>query len=577
MSPRRADLRISAPLSNPALRTESSQGPNTYPPLTPIIASDPSQRQTHASYPPMHSSLPFDGTDRTSYHNRFASHDPQSSVSISAGQSPTMHRRRASTLRTIMRKLFGRKRKSDPAAQQQGFHVKDHPTTPSQGSVGLLSSHSPFVTVSRTGHYSIKSPSSPEHLSRVATPTEAIFAALPSPPEETEQAEDASQLVSQRRRPRRRATLPSLVLSTDEARELASKIAHEGSKDGSAPPSPTDGKSTVISSRKTDTQLKRRSRSAYGLRESARAHRMSPIQWRRRSDEMKLWRASFDKRIEPDPIQDRPETRSTAAEEKDPTEIRVESLAPNGELGQFDFGNLMSNIQEDNSASLTQRVATLEVKMMDLEFAIGKMQGSDISPIQPHPSTLSSKECKTEPHNPALQPPLPPLSSFLRVSPGHNPAPPRTSPTNTDRPTSTATLRPHTATAHSSPPITPSPFSPGISVEQYSALTTIVRREQAARKHLEKQVLQLQRELQILRGGLTSGQASFLRPSSPDSPSTTSSHPDMGHDRMDSGMWRQNSESSGAKSGNVSLESYPMKSESSFHRLNPFDKIMGRS
>ncbi|EEP75456.1 predicted protein [Uncinocarpus reesii 1704] len=403
------------------------------------------------------------------------------------------------------------------------------------------------------------------------------FAALPTPPPtDLDVPEEDVQFKSQRRRPRRRATLPSLVLSTEEGRELASRIAQEGSRDGDVSSSLMDRKSIVERPLQTTTaQLKRRSRSAYALRESARAHRMSPIQWRRRSDEMKLWRASFGKKVEPDPVLDRPESPiTTAEEENDPTEIRVESLAPNGELGQFDFGNLMSNMQEDNDVNLTQRVSTLEVKLMDLEFAIAKMQGSNISPITPSPipppKPMNSAQNADSEH---LTPQLP---HPLRSSPYQDTAPPRTSPTTTDRPISTATLRPHTAAAHSSPPISPYPFtSPGISVEQYSALTTLVRREQSARKHLEKQVLQLQQEVQQLRASSRSGQDSFLRASSPDSRSTASSQRGK-HDRMDSGMWRQTSESSYGRSSNASPESYAMKSESSSHRMNPFDKIMGR-
>ncbi|WEW57347.1 hypothetical protein PRK78_002813 [Emydomyces testavorans] len=571
MAPRRADLTISAPLSNPTLRTDSSHEPNLYHPLTPIMVSSvTSQRQTHASYPPMHSSLPFDGTQHTSYHSRFASYNPQPSVSGSLGQRSTMNRRRASVFKRIMRKLFNRKHQSDPVIQDSGFNDKTHTTTPSQGSIGLRNSGTQFLTVAEAARCSIKSSSTLGH----TTPIEPTVVEITPFPKETE---GDTQLKSPRKRPRRRATLPSLVLSTDEARELANKIAQQGLESESVCSPLMDQTSIETPLRMTDTQLKRRSRSAYALRESARAHRMSPIQWRRRSAEIKRWRVDSDKEAEAEPAQDRSETPSTTGEEEDPTEIRVKNLAPDVELGQFDFGNLISNIQEDNDVSLTQRVSTLEVKLMDLEFAIAKMQGSDISPIQPLPLIHPSKKATAGSQNSDSESSAPPLSSSLRVSPSHHATPPRSSPTDTSRPLSTATLRPNTSTQHSSS-TSPSSFtSPGISVEQYSALTTLLRREQSARKNLESQVLQLQREVQQLRGGPASVQGNFLRSSSPDSSSTTSLQRDARQVPLDSGMRRQASESSGGRNDNVSLDSYPARSESSFHRMNALDRIMGRS
>lgn len=580
MAPRRIDLRISAPLCNPELRTASSHGPNPYPPLSPIQTS---QRLTHASYPPMHSSLPFDGTERTSYHNRFASHNPQSSTTIAIGQNSTMHRRRASTLKSIMRRLFGRKHKSELVAPDSGFHEKTRMTTPSQASTGLRGPNTPFITVADAVNPSSKSSSSHGQNSFLPSPAEPTFVTIPIPQEhdEDEDEDDDPKPEAPRRHHRRRATLPSLVLSTEEGRELASRIAQEGSRNESVSSSPTR-KTIDRLPRPTEKQLKRRSRSAYALRESAKAHRMSPIQWRRRSDEMKLWRVSVERKTEAESIQERPETRSTIGdfingeEEKDLSEIHLEHFAPSNELGQLDFGNLVSNMQEDTEASLTQRVCTLEVKLMDLEFAIAKMQGSDVSPIQPFqpmtPTRPTNNNLDSGPSSAAS------ASGFLRASTSHGAAPPRSSPANTTRPTSTATVRPHTAIAHSSPPLTPSSTSPGISVEQYSALTTLVRREQVARKNLESQVSQLQHELQALRDLSRPGRTNdkSLRASSADSSSTQSRHRPR-HDRLDSGMWRQMSQSSGGKPEHGSLDSHPVRSDSPPHRKSAFDRMLGRS
>jgi hypothetical protein len=86
-------------------------------------------------------------------------------------------------------------------------------------------------------------------------------------------------------RHRRRNTLPSVTLSFHEAQMLAATLGEVGMRPSSKPPlHHSDGELA--------RNLKRRSRSADELREEARSHQMSPIQWRRRSGEIQYWRNS---------------------------------------------------------------------------------------------------------------------------------------------------------------------------------------------------------------------------------------------------------------------------------------------
>ncbi|KAI1956594.1 hypothetical protein LOZ12_003670 [Ophidiomyces ophidiicola] len=575
MAPRLIDLKISAPLSNPALRNDrGSDGPNTtaFMPLSPIVNSNP-RRVTHASYPPMHNSLPFDGTQRISYHSRLVSQNPQRATLT---PSATMQPRRASTIKTVMRKLFGRKRKSDPVVQELDCEDNPNMANDPQAFSRLRNTEPEFLTIADAGKQSLKSVSSREHISHIPTPTEPELVDIPPVPAGNKDKEEDA-LATRRRRPRRRATLPSLVLSSEEGREIATKIARQGSRSVSIG-SVAEQRTADNASRASGTQFKRRSRSAYALRELARSHRMSPIQWRRRSDEIRFLEKTLDPEDDSAPIRDtvvgdtsKEEEEAAAAAEEDPAEIRVEALAANGDLSQFDFGNLMSNMQEDCDASLTQRISTLEVKLMDLEFAIAKLQGSDLSPIQPFPPA-PSKVTNSGPHVP-----VPPVMAS-EEPPSRDTTSVRPSTVDTQRPTSTATLRPHTAALQSHPPMSPSPFSsPGISVEQYSALTTLVRREQTARKLLEHQVQDLQREVELLRGLPGTRQDSVFPQSSCASESATSSRCDSRQERLDSGMWRLHSGSSIGKADAPSLESLPLKKDVSFHRKNTLDRMIVRT
>lgn len=184
----------------------------------------------------------------------------------------------------------------------------------------------------------------------------------------------------------------------------------------------------------------------------------------------------------------------------------------------FQFENLIASMA-DPDATVEQRLTTIEVKLMDLEFAISKIQGTDTNCF-PGPAESSTKqekvpEAQYSADNSLSDPSLASeTSSHSSLSFGGR---------GESRPISTSTLRPNVIY-----PLPPSERDSswstmnltGISIEQYSALVTLVRREQTARKALETQVTQLQEEMQHFRraSGLPASPPGTLYPiPSPDS------------------------------------------------------------
>ncbi|OJD14185.1 hypothetical protein AJ78_05449 [Emergomyces pasteurianus Ep9510] len=520
-------------------------------PTTPTPGPDNSRRTTTTT------TTTTNNNNNNNPLNGATSHAPQDSISTIMTKDSMTRRRRGSTLKSVMRKIFGRKRRSDPETLRREAH---NISRPPQWTPTLQTVEHPVRTVSgslRT--HSNRAPSLPTHPSSlVHTP---VHSPLKRPGRSHSRRSGSRSPRLDYRRPRRRATLPSIVLSTHEARELASQIAQQNSRRNSMHSPRRDTDELDDLEQKTSRQQKRRSRSASELRDTARAHRMSPIQWRRRSDEIKFWRESFLKMDVSPAISARPETRSTIAsvllENTNHTELDQSLDDP------FNFTALMGTMQDNSESGLAQRVNMLEVKLMDLEFAIAKLQGHNVSPAK-QPVDTSMR--RNSPYNQQATDAAPPrfVSSF-QSSP--NTTPPRTSPTP-DRPDSTATLRPYTA-SHNVSCQTPSSFVSdfkGISVEQYSALTTLVRREQTARKLLEEQIFQLQLDVSQLKSnrrppaaGQQQQQNNFLLPSYSDASERLSSR---------RGSARKASERTETDSDDGFMEAHHKKIEDAYRRAN---------
>ncbi|KAE8150793.1 hypothetical protein BDV25DRAFT_105675 [Aspergillus avenaceus] len=375
------------------------------------------------------------------------------------------HRRTGSTLKTVMRKIFTRKGRSQTDGCDDS--PPDFPFTrsPLQRTEKEAQNSQPLSSSLRSKY---SDPLREDILSPSAF-DEALWKLEMRPPRQ------------------RRATLPSLVFSDDdESRDaLDALVRSDGAGSRSKSPRPGDD-----DRRRELLRNKRRSRSATALRSLARHHRMSPIQWRRRSIESYVTSTACGAASD---TVSRPPTRATVASAPQTTvEPSVDEFDQDDQLEEEiippNLGNLVSTMQHDDSISLEQRLTTLEVKLIDLEFAIARMQTEK---ALPSPTASSGKRSQSSNHRrkQSTTHSHPSVSDTPHVETG-------------DRPLSTATIRPSTQHLHRSKTLqNPSihDHHDSISVEQYSALVMLLRREQSARRNLESEVTNLRSDIQQLQ------------------------------------------------------------------------------
>ena len=297
----------------------------------------------------------------------------------------------------------------------------------------------------------------------------------------------------------RRASVPSLILNRQEMETVESAMAGPGLQN---PPEQSVDAQNIGFAVTNGSNPKRRSRSAGAFRDSE--HRMSPIQWRRwrrRSDEIRYWRQSEDltslgfKRLDsPDMAQ------KGDGNTMDENEGEMEE-----ENKDFNFGLPGEPMQHQEHIGLEERVVTLEIKLMDFEYALSKIQAGSSTSLRRHShpvgltkrqesrdSYFSSETPQSVEASPALPQGTPPASPSKFV---HETIP-------TPRPTSVATtLKPSSSGPHTAHrkenSIDRSVRSSltGLTIDHYTTLITLIRHEQSARVRLEQQVLQLQRRL----------------------------------------------------------------------------------
>lgn len=247
---------------------------------------------------------------------------------------------------------------------------------------------------------------------------------------------------------------------------------------------------------------KRRSRSVGAFRDTE--HRMSPIQWRRwrrRSDEIKYWRQSTDLGSLGIKSFESPELKQK--EDADTAENDYGNLGQHSE--EFNFGLPAAAIQNQDRIGLEERIVTLEIKLMDFEYALSKLQAGSSSPPRRHServemagrqnsvdSYLSSDHrqapIEASPALPQETPPVSPSNCAHETTPQQ-------------RPTSVAT----TLKASASGPYTSASKGiidrstrsslTGLTIEHYTTLITLIRHEQSSRVRLEQQVSMLQQQL----------------------------------------------------------------------------------
>ena len=295
---------------------------------------------------------------------------------------------------------------------------------------------------------------------------------------------------------------------------------------------------------------KRRSRSVEAYRTSAKEHRMSPIQWRqwrRRSDEIRYWRESTNSDGSPAiggtgfvssgplDLSSNPEVKSSfdlvGDQEGRPFEAHNQD---------FNFGlpadDVHSNDNIGEHIGLEERMITLELKLMDFEFAISKLQAGSFSPtdrsqhleqLPALPAHSRSVSDQAQMHSSKANtggfvdqyPSLAyyhnagtPASQQCSFGAGQDPTIIQPRP----RPASIATtLKASGANQRNNSPITRDRNARNsiteLTIEHYTTLITLIRREQSARMRLEDQVAELQHQIQHLQAGSPSSANSRRR------------------------------------------------------------------
>ena len=214
----------------------------------------------------------------------------------------------------------------------------------------------------------------------------------------------------------------------------------------------------------------------------------------------------------------------------------------------FDFGILATSMREQETVSMEERVMIMEVKLMDLENAISKMQAHSRSPVRPpqHESRpavqVRSASASSDPSGTSSLHKQAESSQITQEgSESTQPTSQSSNESPTDRkprPISNApTIRPPKA-------VSPMPSDDGLrqkrnrssitslTIDHYTTLISLIRREQTARIRLEEQVSDLQRQVQNLQPPSPQDSRSRL-PRWQGNTSQSSNYPHRSHEKLD--------------------------------------------
>lgn len=247
---------------------------------------------------------------------------------------------------------------------------------------------------------------------------------------------------------------------------------------------------------------KRRSRSVGAFRDTE--HRMSPIQWRRwrrRSDEIKYWRQSTDLGSLGIKSFDSPELGQK--DDADTADNDDDNLGQHNE--EFNFGLPANAMQTQDRIGLEERIVTLEIKLMDFEYAISKLQAGSTSPSRRHSDRIemAGRQNSVDSYlsSDHRQAPIEASPALPQETPPASPSRFAYETTPKQRPTSVATTlkasasRPYTSAHKGSLDRSTGSSLTGLTIEHYTTLITLIRHEQSSRVQLEQQVSMLQQQL----------------------------------------------------------------------------------
>lgn len=297
----------------------------------------------------------------------------------------------------------------------------------------------------------------------------------------------------------RRASVPSVILNRPEVQEVQPAMTALDPQPNEEQPVDAHNIGFAVTN---GSNPKRRSRSVGAFRD--KEHRMSPIQWRRsrrRSDEIKYWRQSADlgslgvKSFEPPELG---QVDGTNAADNDGGDLSHRSE-------DFNFGLPADAMQNQERIGLEERLVTLEIKLMDFEYAISKLQAGSTSPSGRRSEGIETAERQNSVDSyfssDQRQAPIQASPALPQETPSLNPSKYVYETTPQQRPTSVATTLkastsgPYTSAYKGSVDRSTGSSLTGLTIEHYTTLITLIRHEQSSRVRLEQQVSMLQQQL----------------------------------------------------------------------------------
>ncbi|PQE03355.1 hypothetical protein CJF30_00005499 [Rutstroemia sp. NJR-2017a BBW] len=447
--------------------------------------------------------------------------------------------RKKSTLRGVFGKIFGKKRKDVPLGTRQGAealqseqHHRSDPTAMSRTQISTstspkrstsmpinefnraLRSHSPFAEALAQTHAERDPNRISTQTQSTATRTRVTTGRLYTPDK-----------------------TPGYLDWTGLSPRPASSHAR-----GSKVPSDEEEAGAIGMAVSSGSHPNRRSRSLGQLREAARA---AGGIVRRRSDEIRYWRASYD----PGPLSPLSSNKAEAEEPILMNDPEIPLSPPSrDQLQPFNFSQLsgLTSMKITQAADLETRVNQLESRMIEMEKTVYQMNrrlNGDHVTLQDPPRKGFRRNRSSSTHRPTTdnsEVTLPPLprprdwqndqnrpSSFGSKRPSsstHNSYHPEFDDTVPHQLTTSAddhirhgAARPlSTSTTIRGNPSSSSPTMQKdmpITIEHYTSLTNMILAEQSARQHLETVILSLQQQICTLQTS-NSTSNSYLTPDS---------------------------------------------------------------
>ena len=292
----------------------------------------------------------------------------------------------------------------------------------------------------------------------------------------------------------RRASVPSIIFSKDDMQAVTDAMSGIGLQTSQDQQIDTRNIGFAVTN---GSNPKRRSRSVGAFQEND--HRMSPIQWRQhrtRSDEIKYLRQSADLSSK---------VMDLSAPESDHPDAASDGAGLEPPNGEFNFGLQADSMQGQERIGLEERLITLEIKLMDFEYALSRIQAGSGGPSRRHSSSdMNGLRLDGSRHSSEAPPTPRDGSSILAqiIASQRRPATDSVA-LSRDRPISVATTlkpthRKNNSSGKSGPDLAPGIGPSGLTVEHYEMLVNSIHRERSARLALEDQVLRLQKQIESI-------------------------------------------------------------------------------